>query len=83
MENYTIILGIVIILIGLFTIYKNRTVFNGYYSLLLGVFLLLNMNIGICIIAGAYYLSIILSYVYYYLTKDKEGLAHFRSEILW
>lgn len=83
MENYKIILGVISGLIGLFTIYKVPTVFNGYIYVLLGIALILNIPLLAFIVTGAYFLAIFLSYVYYYLTKDKEGLAHFRSEILW
>ncbi len=83
MENYKIILGILFALIGVYTIYRVHTILNGYICLLCGISLMLDIPILGIIAGGSYFLAIILSYVYYYLTKDKEGLAYFRSEILW
>lgn len=77
------ILGIISILLGIFIIYEVPTVFNGYMNVLLGIALVLHIPLLTFIVAGAYFLALVLSYVYYYLTKDKEGLIHFRSEILW
>lgn len=79
----TTILGIISILLGIFITCAIPTVFNGYMCILLGIALMLYIPLLTFIVAGAYFLAIVLSYVYYYLTKDKESLAYFRSEILW